>query len=244
MSVVHSVANELSARMLLIRRPGRHPESEQRSWAIADIDLGEIRWGTAPSVAALADVDFFADGVSTAAPAYLVCAQGRHDVCCATEGRPVAAQFAVRVPESTWECSHVGGDRFAANVLVLPTGLVYGRVATTDVDRLLSAQQSDLVVPDLLRGRCGVAPVAQVAEAYVRDAWLEFGSDAIDITGVSHLGHDVWRVSGRHAGDGRHFIAELHEAHTPVDSGLTCAAVGPGLMRTWTITLLDVGAPV
>ena len=29
---------------------------------------------------------------------------------------------------TTWEVSHIGGDRFAANLLVLPEGLYYGRV--------------------------------------------------------------------------------------------------------------------
>lgn len=238
-SVLHAVAHEMSARMLLIRRPGRHSPSSRREWAVADVDLDEIRWGSVPTVAALADVDYFSGGSSTSNASYLICAQGRHDVCCATEGRPVAAEFGRRLPSSTWECSHVGGDRFAANVLVLPTGLVYGRVDTSDVDRLISAESSGVVVPELLRGRCGVAPVAQVAEAYVRDAWLEFGVDAIDVTSVAHLGRDVWRVTGQHSMDGRHFTAELHEAHAPVESGLTCAAVGPGLMRTWTVTLLE-----
>ena len=242
-SVVHAVAHELSARLLLIRRPGRQAISPQRAWAVADIDIGEIRWGTTATVADLEDVDYFSGGTSTAADTYLVCAQGRHDVCCAAEGRPVAAALARRLPESTWECSHVGGDRFAANVLVLPTGLVYGRVTPGDVDRLVTAQSDGLLIPDLLRGRCGIAPVAQVAESYVREAWREFRSDAIDITSVAHLGHDVWRVNGQHAGDGREFVAELHEAHEPVETGLTCAAVGAGHLRTWTVTLLEVEEP-
>lgn len=239
-SVVHAVAHELSARLLLIRRPGRQAISPRRSWAVADIDVGEIRWGTAADASALEHVDYFSGGTTTADDAYLVCAQGRHDVCCAAEGRPVAAALATRHPAATWECSHVGGDRFAANVLVLPTGLVYGRVTPDDVDRLTSAQSAGLLVPDLLRGRCGVAPVAQVAEVHVREAWGDFRSGAISIDAVDHLGHDVWRVSGGHAIDGRQFVAELRESHEPVGGGLTCAASGPGLLRTWTLGQLDI----
>lgn len=29
---------------------------------------------------------------------------------------------------SVWECSHVGGDRFAANIVILPEGLHYSRL--------------------------------------------------------------------------------------------------------------------
>ena len=31
-------------------------------------------------------------------------------------------------PADVWECSHLGGDRFAANVVVLPHGFYYGQV--------------------------------------------------------------------------------------------------------------------
>ena len=59
----------------------------------------------------------------------LVCTNGRHDQCCANRGRPVVralreSPWADRV----WECSHIGGDRFAANVVVLPDSLYFGRV--------------------------------------------------------------------------------------------------------------------
>ena len=43
-------------------------------------------------------------------------------------GRPVAAALEAAHPEETWEVSHIGGDRFAANMLVLPHGLYYGRL--------------------------------------------------------------------------------------------------------------------
>ena len=64
-----------------------------------------------------------------------VCTHGRHDACCAERGRPVAAALAAAHPEQTWEVSHIGGDRFAANVLVLPDGLYYGRVSAADAPR-------------------------------------------------------------------------------------------------------------
>ncbi|HET6740591.1 MAG TPA: sucrase ferredoxin, partial [Kribbella sp.] len=70
-------------------------------------------------------------GMLSTEPVYLVCTHGRHDACCAVRGRPVAAALASAYPERTWECSHIGGDRFAANVVVLPHGLFYGHVPPT-----------------------------------------------------------------------------------------------------------------
>ncbi len=233
---VHAVAQEMSARVLLIRRSGRRPSADIRQWAVADVGSGGIRWGAAATVDALADVDFLGGGTIDSAPAFLVCAQGRHDVCCATEGRPVAAAFAARVPESTWECSHIGGDRFAANLLVLPSGLVYGRVEIADVDRLITADADAMVIPELLRGRSGLAPAAQVVESHVRQLWDESRDRVVTVDSVEHLGEGRWRVRGGHTADSRQFDIEVIESHSEVESGLTCAAIGPGLLRSWTIT--------
>ena len=36
----------------------------------------------------------------------------------------------------TWECTHLGGHRFAGNMVCLPDGVVYGRVTPADGPRL------------------------------------------------------------------------------------------------------------
>ena len=36
----------------------------------------------------------------------------------------MAAVLAERWPDLVWECTHVGGDRFAANILVVPDGVL------------------------------------------------------------------------------------------------------------------------
>ena len=70
-------------------------------------------------------------------PLVAVCAHGKHDQCCAVRGRAATAAIAARYPEFTWECSHLGGDRFAATMLVLPEGLCYGRVDSTEAAELV-----------------------------------------------------------------------------------------------------------
>ena len=101
-------------------------------------------------------------------PVLAVCTHGRHDTCCAERGRPVAAGLATAYPDEAWEASHIGGDRFAANLLVLPYGLYFGRldpVSARGVARLLAAGELDL---EHLRGRSGLATPLQAAEAALR----------------------------------------------------------------------------
>ena len=62
------------------------------------------------------------DGELSTDPLVAVCAHGKHDQCCAVRGRSATAAIAAQYPELTWECSHLGGDRFAAAMLVLPEG--------------------------------------------------------------------------------------------------------------------------
>src|SRR6056297_44484 len=59
---------------------------------------------------------------------YFVCTNGQRDVCCARFGLPAYAGVQQRVAERAWQVTHLGGHRFAPNVLVLPQGGVYGRV--------------------------------------------------------------------------------------------------------------------
>ena len=62
----------------------------------------------------------------------LVCAHGRHDTCCAVRGRPLAAALAAADPAAVWECSHIGGCRFAPALVLLPHGFVFGGVPAAD----------------------------------------------------------------------------------------------------------------
>src|SRR4051795_13422727 len=120
-NALRAAASVLGARVLLIRRPSRQDASTVRNWAVADTRPGResVAWGTYVAGSLAATTFDAADTTPSTAPVYLVCTQGRHDQCCAIDGRPVAAALALTRPAETWECTHVGGDRFAANLVVL-----------------------------------------------------------------------------------------------------------------------------
>jgi hypothetical protein len=166
-------ANAAGVRIQAIRRPGRTPAGgERRSWALVDARSGRhaMSWGTFTEDAELLDLPL--DGALTAVgtpedqPSYLVCTHGKHDPCCALRGRPVAMALEAQRPGRVWETSHLGGDRFAANVLLLPAGLLYGRVRADTAAVFADAADAGTVLADQLRGQIGLAPAAQAALAF------------------------------------------------------------------------------
>jgi len=167
---VEERAARAGVRVQAIRRPGRTPREAPRHWALVDTRDGHesLRWGTYASPEELLELPLSGAGSGTPdpAPLYLVCAHSKHDTCCALRGRPVAAALEKERPGRVWECSHVGGDRFAANVLVLPAGLLYGRMLPFAAAEFVAAAEDGEVVGALLRGRVGLPAPAQAALAY------------------------------------------------------------------------------
>ena len=127
------------------------------SWAdILELDLAALSAGRSIGLTGLDE------------PVFAVCTHGRHDPCCAELGRPVAAALASAHPKHTWECSHIGGDRFAGNVLVLPDGVYYGRVTAEHAAQLATSHAAGRLDLAHLRGWCAQPVPVQVAEIALR----------------------------------------------------------------------------
>ena len=146
-----------------------------RRWALVDTRDGResLRWGTYGDRrrAARPAARRLRRATPTPTPLYLVCAHSKHDTCCALRGRPVAAALAELRPGRVWECSHLGGDRFAANVLVLPVGLLYGRVLPFAAPEFVAAAEAGEVVGALLRGRVGLPPAPRPRSRSPTSTW-------------------------------------------------------------------------
>ena len=96
-------------------------------------------------------------------PVFLVCTHGTRDKCCARFGLSTYREMRKAATKSVWQCSHIGGDRFAANVLVLPHGLYYGRVETADVPVILDETRRGRIYLEKFRGRSRYSVPAQAA---------------------------------------------------------------------------------
>ena len=120
-------------------------------------------------------------------PLWLVCTNGRRDVCCAELGRPVAAALTERWPAQTWETTHLGGHRFSATLLALPSGITLGRLdPATAVAACADIATGGHPVAHS-RGRAGLDGRAQAAE--VAHPGAHAIASAGDEVTLTHDGH-------------------------------------------------------
>lgn len=245
------------ARVLLVRRHGRAGQAThgRRHWALVDSRPGSeaVRWGRFEQDRELLDVPL--DGPvsplphggpgDATRPVYLACAHGRHDTCCAVRGRQVAAALDELAPGRVWECSHVGGCRFAANVVVLPHGLYYGGVTPVSAAALVEATERGHVVPELLRGRSCLPAEVQAAQHHARGAVPAgtTGLDALRPLGSRSLRDGAVAVELEHVGTGRVLLVTVRQAPSGPPALLTCAAARPAAPLGWQLVeLSDRGA--
>lgn len=122
------------------------------------------------------------------APLWLVCTNGRRDVCCAELGRPIASALAARWPEDTWETTHLGGHRFSGTLLALPSAVTLGRLGVEAAVEACHELEQGRLPLERSRGRAGAAPVAQVAELHLR---RELGAVALEAVTVRSVADAV-----------------------------------------------------
>ena len=160
-----------SSRLLFIRRPGASSgervvfvvRSSGRESSVRRIVLGGLD--------GLAHVDLARDGKPFDDPLVLVCGHGTRDACCAVRGNAVYAALAGHVSnEALWVSSHQGGHRFAANILVLPSGIQFGRVGADEAVSVVDGACAGRISLEHYRGRTTYPPHVQAADAAVREA--------------------------------------------------------------------------
>lgn len=144
-------------------------------------------------------------------PFYLVCTNGRRDPCCAQSGIPVFNTLQELAPGQVWECSHVGGHRFAANVLAFPHGIFYGRVNPDEAGDLLSSGENGDLLIERYRGRACFEKPVQAAEARLREKTGVLGLEDYLLDGVELLAEDSWNVTFREARTGRRHVLSIEK---------------------------------
>jgi Sucrase/ferredoxin-like len=130
-----------------------------------------LRCSTFEAYDDLRELDLAKAGDEVDEPLFLVCTHGKHDPCCARKGRPLFEALEEQLePETVWQSTHVGGDRFAGNVVCLPHGVYYGRVGREEAVDVLDTYLAGVISLAHYRGRsCHPFP-AQAAERSIREA--------------------------------------------------------------------------
>ena len=119
------------------------------------------------------------------APRLALCTQGTRDRCCAKWGFAVARAArelhrAGRLPFEPIECTHLGGDRFAATGIAFPSGSMYGHLDRLPLEALAAAEADGRILQAHYRGRVFEPPLAQVVRAGL-------ARDGFEVTTVSEL---------------------------------------------------------
>ncbi|MEP7036407.1 MAG: sucrase ferredoxin [Dermatophilaceae bacterium] len=245
---------EAGGRLVLIRRPGAHPDAREggpqhvylaggladRPWLLQEsvddpFTLLQLPWD-ALIRGDLAAVRSMAPELEVSpAPVLLVCTNSRRDVCCALRGRPVALECSAQRPEQVWECSHTGGHRFAPTGVLLPYGQTFARLSVSSAVAAVDAATRGEVPGQLLgasydRGRSHLEPAAQAAESVVRQQLHEPSLMSLSTTALPHPGReDAWQCRVRHI-DGRHWdVVAMREP----DGGDRPESCGKTPVPTW-----------
>jgi hypothetical protein len=187
---------ELKIRILLIRRHGRRTAARRSCFAIHTgperpwmerADLEDVR-----DVATL-DLEALGRGASVGltpieGALFAVCTHGRRDPCCAERGRPLASAISGAFPEQTWESTHIGGDRFAGNMIAFPHGFYFGRVDPARGVDVASGYVKGTIDLEHLRGRSCRPTDVQAAEHYLRARHALTGIDDVTVIDLSRAG--------------------------------------------------------
>ncbi|MEP7017324.1 MAG: sucrase ferredoxin [Actinomycetota bacterium] len=251
---------EAGGRLILIRRPGAHSDSQvgrpQRVYLAGG--LFENPWMLQESVddpaallrlpwTALREGDLAAVQATepqldrSPVPVLLVCTNSRRDICCALRGRPVALGCSERRPGRVWECSHTGGHRFAPTGVLLPHGQTFARLSEASAVAAVDASMRAEVPLELIgaaydRGRSHLTPAAQAAESTVRAQILEPRLLALSTTAAPLPGRgDAWACQVTHV-DGRHWDVVAVRESGGEDRPASC---GKAPVSTWQWSVLS-----
>ncbi|TDE53497.1 sucrase ferredoxin [Nonomuraea mesophila] len=239
-------ALERGIRPQLIRRPGKRTrQQEQGIRVLLGHAAGDRPWLAGGVVAGPDDLDLdaFVTGVVPESciledePVFLVCTHAKRNVCCARIGLPLARSLAESLPDRVWETSHVGGDRYAANLVCLPHGIFYGSMSQAAALAAANAYRSGEIILDRYRGRAGIPEPLQAVEHFARAHTGERSVGAVAVESSRSDG-DVTEAIVR-CGDVRFQVVVEPSAFT-APCGTACAET----ITTYRLVSLDRLTPV
>ncbi len=223
---------DLRIRVVLIRKPsgprqpGQHHcylahTGPDRPWMeslmlaspgdLLDLGLEPMADGHAPHIGRIDD-----------GPLFLACTNGRRDPCCAERGRPLAAALTRSLSRTVWECSHIGGDRFAGNLVCFPHGTYFGRVGPQEAEAVGRGYMEGRLSLDHYRGRSCYPFDVQAAEHFVRRRFDLVGIDAVSL--VDRQNEADGRVRITFLASGRWVAIVVRARPAPEPRYLTCHA--------------------
>ena len=219
-------------RLVLIKQPERVDEEARSVFLVAagetersverlevgrPSDLLELELGREPSGWGI--------GREWTEPIYLVCTHGRRDPCCAIQGNPIFNVLHEAFPTQLWKSTHVGGDRFAANLVSLPTGVMLGRLQLETAINVVTRLDRGEIDLQHYRGRSCYPFHVQAAEHHLRlDKRIE-DVDAVRL--IDHERKDSFTTAEFETGDGDRHRVTIETRRAAEARPLTCHSAEP-----------------
>ena len=191
-----------ATRLLFIRQPQREgsvrvmsllTEGERQLRAFEFDSLDCVASLPVEALVGPSEMDGCVGACEAPSELFLVCAHGRRDRCCAKRGVALYNALEEHLPrDEVWQCSHLGGHRFAATVVHLPSATHYGRVRVEQASQLVQASLAgEIFHLANYRGCCDLARPAQAAEAVIRELSAERRFGAVQFLSMVESG-DAW----------------------------------------------------
>lgn len=186
-------------------------------------------------IVAAASGQFSRAGVRRTEPLFLVCTHGRRDKCCAKFGYALYRNLHAAGEAHVWQSSHVGGDRFAANLICFPHGLFYAHVTDADARTIIDAYRAQEIVLNKYRGRACYPHPVQAAEYFVRAESEITSVDALRLLERKRTGEHSWRVRFADVETGRSYETMLSQRISAFHQRLTCSATEERSVEQFTL---------
>ncbi|MBI4836693.1 MAG: hypothetical protein HY817_05560 [Candidatus Abawacabacteria bacterium] len=171
-----------AVRIQLIKKNDQPASLLNIFWADCAAQKDRLWHGQVNSYQELLTIDF-ADFISksptapfqeTAQTHFFICTNGKHDPCCAKYGSNLFLTVASQC-DNVWQTTHLGGDRFAANVLSLPHGAYYRRVDQPGLASIIANEKAQKVTLAHFAGRSCYSRAIQAGECLVREKAQLYG---------------------------------------------------------------------
>jgi hypothetical protein len=229
------------ARLLFIRRPERRNPTERHVYAVRSGASASSACRlpiTAPDELASIDVAAVLGGAGEPVghPLLVVCTHGKRDRCCSLYGRPLYDALRREAPPDwVWQSTHVGGDRFAGNLVCLPEGLYFGRVRPQAARDVLGEYVEGRIDLEHYRGRSCHSFPQQAAERLVREHTGRREIGGVRFVSIAREDAHAWTVRFA-AGDEELAVQVQREEGEP--AFLTCDAESMRRPRRYVASLL------
>lgn len=157
-------------------------------------------------------------------PLFLVCTNGAYDKCCGKYGVSVYLEAAKNENGFLiWQTTHLGGHRFAANVLFLPSGIYYGRGRKENINELIERSMSKNIELAHYRGRSCYSKDVQAAEYFLRNLTGEPEISAFRFKEAKNESKEKLVFEFASKSDGKNHIVHIQKEKSAMFNYTSCA---------------------